>query len=43
LPLVDMGERAMSMALDEGSGKQQRVVRFETALVVRDSTGPARA
>ena len=42
LPLVEMGARAMTLALDEGSGKQQRVVRFETALVVRDSTGPAR-
>jgi ABC-type sugar transport system substrate-binding protein len=39
LPLVDMGERAMAMALDEGSAKQ-RVVRFEAALVVRDSTAP---
>jgi LacI family transcriptional regulator len=41
LPLVDMGERAMAMALDEGSAKQ-RVVRFEAALVVRDSTAPPR-
>jgi LacI family transcriptional regulator len=39
LPLTDMGERAMAMALDGGS-RRQRIVRLEAELVVRASTAP---
>jgi LacI family transcriptional regulator len=41
LPLTDLGARAMTMALDEGSTRQ-RIVRMDAELVVRDSTGPPR-
>ena len=39
LPLADMGERAMAMALDSGS-RRQRLVRLDAELVVRASTAP---
>ena len=39
LPLIEMGERAMEMALDSGS-RRQRIVRLEAELVVRESTAP---
>jgi LacI family transcriptional regulator len=37
LPLTEMGERAMAMALDSGSRKQ-RIVRLDADLVIREST-----
>ena len=39
LPLTDMGERAMAMALDADSRKQ-RVVRLDAELVLRERTAP---
>ncbi len=40
LPLVDMGARAMTLALDPGSG-QPRVELLPAEVIRRDSTGPA--
>jgi LacI family transcriptional regulator len=42
LPLVEMGIRAMAMALDEAAGSGTRVEYLDATLIVRESTAPSR-
>jgi LacI family transcriptional regulator len=42
LPLVEMGMRAMSMALDSSASTTNKVERMDATLVVRESTAPPR-
>ena len=42
LPLVEMGVRAMAMALDEAAGSGARVEHLDATLVIRESTAPPR-
>jgi LacI family transcriptional regulator len=42
LPLVQMGERAMSLALDERTSQRRRVERVSGEVILRGSTAPPR-
>lgn len=42
LPLVEMGIRAMAMALDEAAGSGIRVEHLDATLIIRESTAPPR-